>query len=174
MIGVLLIGACEEPVQDPQPEPPREPEGEPAQEEERPRCSSDSDCVAVDVFCGGRSAEHRDVADEVHERYSREAMISNCERVPWAPPEQVQAFCVESICSLRVVRWPDWAACEDGDECAVVEDPCLGSTAVLASHLEDARATLGADERRDMCAHRGRPIQFESARCQRGFCEGTE
>jgi len=140
-----------------------------------PRCESDTDCVAVDVSCGGRSAQHRDRADEVRERYRRMAVISSCGRVPWAPPEEVAAYCREGVCSLDRIIWPDFRRCEsEGAGCVVIDDPCSPRLAVRADVARAARRAVDTAERRRQCEGRratlAEPHRTRPSTCLRGFC----
>ncbi|HJK93048.1 MAG TPA: hypothetical protein RMH85_06635 [Polyangiaceae bacterium LLY-WYZ-15_(1-7)] len=143
-----------------------------------PPCARDEDCVVVDVFCGGRSVEHRSVAEEVRARYGEEAAVSNCARSPWAPPERLQAYCAPShYCAMDEIVWPGFRACEPEDACAALLDPCRGWIAVRADRLEEARATIASEERGERCGDRGarlagdRGADEAAPACVRGYCQ---
>ena len=139
-----------------------------------PKCMSDDDCVVVDVFCGGRSAEHRAISDEVLAEYTAEAAISECERAPWAPPERLEAHCDDGFCLLDTIEWPELAACTQEEECALVEDPCQGDIPIAAPHVETAHALLRSEERAELCRSRTPWLRYASASCRQGFCRGDE
>ncbi len=174
---LACVGGCDD----------SEPVGsEPAWEEEpvRPRCSSDADCVAVDVFCGGRSAEHRDVADEVRRGYADQAAISNCGRARWAVAERAEAYCVEGGCGLRILYWSDKAECEGETACVALRDPCLDEVAVTEANAAAATQAMLEPERLASCANRQRAMGLEvgstdtttskTASCRSGFCRIDE
>ncbi len=177
LILLACIGGCDDP-QVEREQPPSEEEPAP------PRCSTDSDCVAVDVFCGGRSAEHRDVADEVQRGYERQAAVSNCGRARWAVPEVAEAYCVEGGCGLRILYWSDKAECEGETACVALRDPCLGEVAVTEANAAAVAEAMVESERIASCANRQRAVGLEvgstetttskTASCRAGFCRIDE
>ncbi len=141
-----------------------------------PRCAADSECVALDVFCGGRSAEHVDVADEVLRFYIARSAVSNCEVVPWAVAEHLEPHCSDGACQLRILQWADHAGCEGDDACTVLRDPCLGRVAVEQSEAQVVVEEMLEPERLASCASRqpGMEVGSPSASCRNGYCRIDE
>lgn len=120
----------------------------------RPPCDSDGDCVVVDVACGGRSAEHRDIANDVEDYYARNSGSCRQEHQP-----ALAAYCLNKQCSLDEVPWPGVRECARAEDCTYMNTACFGRLAVHKDQLDEANTQVNTPERVKRCAQEGETPQ---------------